>query len=197
MLTLQHPLFVRTWAFEQDSRCIYFVQDFVPGGEFNTLLRRCNRFEPATAAFYAAQLVLALEHLHEQGIVYRDIKPENVLIDERGYLKLVDMGLAKVIVERTQTVCGTPQYLAPEVLSQEGYDYSCDWWSFGVLLYEMLCGFLPINDENQMSLFTKIADPDHKIRFPSGVDRGAKSLIKHLLKRDPSERYGCMTSGIE
>jgi protein kinase X len=168
------------------------VQDFIPGGEFNTLLRRCNRFEPDTAVFYAAQIVLALEHLHSQGIVYRDIKPENILIDERGYLKLIDMGLAKVISERTATICGTPQYLAPEVFGDSGYDYSVDWWSFGVLLYEMLCGFLPINDNDQMALFGKIQSPDHKIQYPSGIDKGAKSLIKHLLVRDPRNRYGCM-----
>ena len=134
------------------------------------------------------------EYLHSKNIIYRDLKPENLLINKNGYLKLTDFGFAKIVESRIYTLCGTPQYLAPEILLNKGHGKSVDWWTFGILLYEMLIGIDPFNDEEPMGIYKKILKG--KIIFPSNINEGAKSLIKHLLKSDLSKRYGNLKRGI-
>lgn len=147
------------------------------------------------------------EYLHSKNIIYRDLKPENILIDKTGYLKLTDFGFAKVCEGRTYTLCGTPEYLAPEILLNKGkfgyflhtknlgHGKPVDWWTFGVLLYEMNAGIDPFNDEDPMLIYQKILKG--KIKFPSSFNTNAKSLVKHLLEADLSKRYGNLKGGVD
>ncbi len=122
------------------------------------------------------------------------MKPENLLIDDTGYLKLTDFGFAKICESRTYTLCGTPEYLAPEMLLNKGHGKPVDWWTFGVLLYEMLAGIDPFSDEDPMKVYQKVLKG--KVHFPKTFDKNAKSLVKHLLQADLSKRYGNLKGGI-
>lgn len=144
--------------------------------------------------FYAAQVCLMFEYLHSKNIIYRDLKPENILIDKSGYLKLTDFGFAKICEGRTYTLCGTPEYLAPEILLNKGHGKPVDWWTFGVLVYEMIAGIDPFNDEDPMLIYQKILKG--KLKFPQSFNSNAKSLVKHLLESDLSKRYGNLKGGV-
>lgn len=135
------------------------------------------------------------EYLHGKNIIYWDLKPENILIDHRGFLKLTDFGFAKIVDSRTYTLCGTPEYLAPEMLLNKGHGKPVDWWTFGILLYEMLAGIDPFSDEDPMLIYQKILKG--KVKFPRSFDKNAKSLVKHILQADLSKRYGCLKWGVK
>jgi serine/threonine protein kinase len=125
----------------------------VPGGELFTYLRNVGQLESGHARFYAAQVALMFEYLHSKNIVYRDLKPENLLIAQDGHLRLTDFGFAKVLEGRTYTLCGTPEYLAPEILLNKGHGKPVDWWTLGILIYEMLAGIDPFSDEDPMAIY--------------------------------------------
>jgi protein kinase A len=144
--------------------------------------------------FYASQIISIFEYLHSKNIIYRDLKPENVLIDRTGYLKLTDFGFAKIVDGRTYTLCGTPEYLAPEIILNKGHGKPVDWWTVGVLLYEMIAGIDPFSDDDPMMVYQKILKG--KLKFPSGYDSNAKSLVKHLLEGDLTKRYGNLKGGV-
>jgi len=133
------------------------------------------------------------EYLHSKNIVYRDLKPENLLIAEDGYLKLTDFGFAKIVENRTYTLCGTPEYLAPEILLAKGHGKAVDWWTLGILIYELITGTDPFTDDDPMVIYKNILKGT--VRFGKSFDKEAKSLVKHLLVADLSKRYGNLVDG--
>lgn len=174
----------------QNDRKFFFVLEFCPGGELFELLHKKERLCEMEAQFYAGQLVLALEALHAKNILYRDLKPENILIDKNGYFKITDFGLSRMGIQGSQatTLCGTPEYLAPEMIDRVGYGIAIDWWSLGCLLYEMLVGCPPFYDDDKTELFEQIRFS--KPRFPKRLSRDAKDLISRLLLKNPKDRMG-------
>jgi len=172
------------------------VMDFVPGGELFTLLRRSNRFPEPVAKFYAAEVALALNHLHSLDIIYRDLKPENILLNFDGHIKVADFGFAKSCASTTWTLCGTPDYLAPEIVTQHRYNKSVDWYALGVLIFEMLSGLPPYHspDTNHAILYEKITRGPRFIRWPA-FGTHAMDLILKLMEGDPSKRYGNLRHG--
>ncbi|KJE95183.1 AGC/AKT protein kinase, variant [Capsaspora owczarzaki ATCC 30864] len=176
----------------QTPEKIYMVLDYVHGGELFLHLQKVTTFSDERAKFYTAELVVALEHLHAHNIIYRDLKPENVLLDYSGHIVLTDFGLCKENMEydtQTKTFCGTAEYLAPEVLKGQGYSRSVDWWSLGVLLYEMLTGLPPFYSENTNLMYKKILYSD--INFPpNAVSEVGQDILRGFLKRNPEERLG-------
>ena len=145
--------------------------------------------------FYIGQVIIALEYFHNHNIIYRNLKPENILINKNGYIKITDFELVKKIEDRTYTLCGTPGYMAPEIILNTGYSMGVDWWAVGILLYEMICGVDPFDDDSPMKIYENILEG--KIKFSSDFDDKSKSLIKHLLERDVSKRYGNLKYGVE
>ncbi|XP_034825250.1 cAMP-dependent protein kinase catalytic subunit 1-like [Maniola hyperantus] len=178
----------------KDNLYIYLVLPFEAGGELFTLVRRMGQLSEPLAQFYMAQVVLALEYLHHCSIVHRDLKPENILLNESGYIKLGDFGFSKVIKNRTWTICGTPEYIAPEIILSKGYTCSVDWWSFGILIYEIIAGHPPFYHSETMKLYEKILVG--KFKSPDYMTPDCKSLIKHLLDVDPTKRYGSLKAGV-
>ncbi|KAF9072960.1 kinase-like domain-containing protein [Rhodocollybia butyracea] len=174
---VHHPFIVELFATFQDSLNVYMLMSYVPGGELFTHLRRAQRFTPDVTRFYLATIILALKYLHSYNIIYRDLKPENLLLDSRGYLLLTDFGFAKIVDDRTWTLCGTPEYLAPEIIQSDGHGKAADWWACGVLCYEMLVGYPPFYDES-----------------PS-MDPLSRSLVRSFLNPDRTQRLGNMIGG--
>ncbi|KAI7879840.1 kinase-like domain-containing protein [Mucor mucedo] len=191
--SVANPFLVNLWGTFQDDANLYMVMDYVPGGELFSVLRKSKRFPDHVAKFYAAEVALAIEYLHKKDVVYRDLKPENLLLDTNGHIKITDFGFAKHVPDITWTLCGTPDYLAPEVIQSKGYGKAVDWWSLGVLIFEMLAGYPPFYDDDHLKLYEKILQG--KIRWPSYFDPNAKDLLKHLLTSDLSRRYGNLKNG--
>jgi len=166
------------------------ILDYINGGELFYHLKKEGRFPENRVKFYAAEIVCAMAHLHSLQIVYRDLKPENILIDMDGHICITDFGLSKEInpEEGTHTFCGTPEYLAPEVLKGQGHGTAVDWWSLGTLVYEMLTGLPPFYSQNINIMYQKILNGE--LRFPSYVSPDAQSLLEGLLTRDVDKRLG-------
>ncbi|EEH02845.1 protein kinase [Histoplasma capsulatum G186AR] len=190
-----HPFITTLVATFTDDLSLYMLLEYCPGGEIFTFLRRARRFDVSTAQFYAAEIVLILEFLHDvHGIAYRDLKPENILLDADGHLKLVDFGFAKEIWSReTYTLCGTPEYLAPEVIHNSGHGLAVDWWALGVLIYEFIVGQPPFWDPNPMRIYKQIVDG--VLRFPANMPPAAQDIVSRLCKTNPSERLGHIKGG--
>ena len=192
--SLEHPFLVgMVFCFQTEER-IYFIMPFIRGGELFQHLRASKYFPEEKVKFYAASIGLALDYLHSKGIIYRDIKPENILIGEDGYLKLIDFGMAKFLKqdEKATSFCGTPEYLAPEVITGEGHNRAADWWSFGILIFEMLCGIPPFYCDNTEKMYDLITRAE--LRFPKKIplSENAKDLIKKLLVKKQDSRLGAV-----
>ena len=188
---LIHPFLVNlNYAFQTPDK-IYFVMDYVNGGELFYHLQKEHKFTPERVRFYCAEIVLGLEYLHNSGVIYRDLKPENILLTEDGHICMTDFGISKegLLAEdsRTETFCGTPEYLAPEVLEGKGYTKAVDWWSFGTLMFEMLNGLPPFYSQDVQQMYFKIMHA--KLEFPETLgDEKTKSILLGLLERDVSKR---------
>lgn len=156
-----HPFITNLQASFSDRERLYLVLDYVPGGEIFSYLRKYRRFDEQIARFYAAEIVLVLEYLHERqgGVAYRDLKPENLLLDKDGHIRLADFGFAKRLGYKddrpveTYTLCGTPEYLAPEVIHNKGHTTAVDWWALGILIYEFLTGYPPFWHQNPIEIY--------------------------------------------
>ncbi|XKL61565.1 hypothetical protein PGB90_008622 [Kerria lacca] len=195
LLEINHPFLVTLQWHWHDSNYLYMILDYVCGGELFSYLRNSGRFTSTAGNFYAAEIVVALDYLHSKGVVYRDLKPENLLLDREGHLKITDFGFAKKLTDRTWTLCGTPEYLAPEIIQSKGHNKAVDWWALGVLIYEMLAGYPPFFDDNPFGIYEKILAG--KIEWTRFIDPIAKDLIKKLLVQDRTKRLGNMKNGAE
>ncbi|KAI4793997.1 Pkinase-domain-containing protein, partial [Aureobasidium sp. EXF-8845] len=191
---VKHPFLITLWGTFQDSKNLYMVMDFIEGGELFSLLRKSQRFPNPVAKFYAAEVTLALDYLHSMDIIYRDLKPENLLLDRHGHLKITDFGFAKEVPDITWTLCGTPDYLAPEVVSSKGYNKSVDWWSLGILIFEMLCGFTPFWDSGSpLKIYENILRG--RVKYPPYVHPDAQDLLSKLITHDLTKRLGNLHGG--
>mmetsp|Transcript_4563 Transcript_4563/g.9063 ORF Transcript_4563/g.9063 Transcript_4563/m.9063 type:complete len:853 (+) Transcript_4563:3-2561(+) len=199
MSSIDHPFVVNLICTFQDDRHLYMLIELVQGGELFSVIHTETRdgIPNANSRFYAACILESLSHLHHRHITYRDLKPENILIDALGYCVLVDLGFAKIVMDKTYTLCGTPEYLAPEIILSKGHDKGVDYWAFGVLIYEMLVGRSPFYSygTDQVSLFKRIVQV--KYSFPPGgvVNEVAQDLIQRLIVRRQANRFGCLARG--
>jgi len=188
---LQHPfLMTLRFAFQTDSK-LYFVLDYYRGGELFFHLKKETKFKEEVSQFFVAEVALALGHLHSKDIIYRDLKPENILLDKTGHICLTDFGLSKDLEPmslESHTFCGTPEYLAPEILQKQGHGMAVDWWSLGILCYELCTGQPPFYHKNLHTMYRKIRTNDP--RFPAHIKGPCKDFISKLLIRNPKERLG-------
>ncbi|XP_021933459.1 cGMP-dependent protein kinase, isozyme 2 forms cD4/T1/T3A/T3B isoform X1 [Zootermopsis nevadensis] len=182
----------------KDRKYLYMLMEACLGGELWTILRDKGHFDDSTTRFYTACVVEAFDYLHSRNIIYRDLKPENLLLDVNGYVKLVDFGFAKKLQQgrKTWTFCGTPEYVAPEVILNRGHDISADYWSLGVLMFELLTGTPPFTGSDPMKTYNIILKGIDAIEFPRNITRNATALIKKLCRDNPTERLGYQKGGI-
>ena len=188
---IDHPFINKLqYAFQTESK-LYLVTDYCPGGELFFHIQRVERFNEGAAEFYAAQIILAVEHLHKNNIIYRDLKPENVLIDRKGFIKITDFGLSKENIidnKSAKSFCGTPEYLAPEIILNKGHGKPVDWWSLGNLIYEMLTGVPPFYCKDRNILFDYIINKEPE--YPEYLSNEVIDLIQKLLIKNPDKRLG-------
>jgi len=188
---IDFPLIVNHHASFQDDDNLHILMEFVQGCDLHAYITETNGFKEPLIKFFAAQIVVILEYLHDQHIVFRDLKPENLLVDVLGFLKLTDFSFAKKLENRhgrTETFCGTPCYVAPEVILQEGHGLCVDWWSLGVLIYEMVTGEPPFNNEGIVELYDDVLTND--VRFDQRFSLPLQSILTELLLKDPRHRLG-------
>ena len=192
-----HPFVLKLINTFQNQDQLYMMLEVVPGGELFAFLQTRGGFVPTNhARFISACVVSVFEYMHSKDICYRDLKPENLMIDAQGYIKMVDFGFAKVVTSKTFTLCGTPEYMAPEILLRRGHNKSVDYWATGILIYECETGNTPFADyENYDNAVICQKILRSTLKFPSGINKDAKSLITRLLHRDVSKRFGCMARG--
>nr|XP_030708821.1 ribosomal protein S6 kinase alpha-2 isoform X4 [Globicephala melas] len=195
---VNHPFIVKLhYAFQTEGK-LYLILDFLRGGDLFTRLSKEVMFTEEDVKFYLAELALALDHLHSLGIIYRDLKPENILLDEEGHIKITDFGLSKEAIDhdkRAYSFCGTIEYMAPEVVNRRGHTQSADWWSFGVLMFEMLTGSLPFQGKDRKETMALILKA--KLGMPQFLSVEAQSLLRALFKRNPCNRLGAGLDGVE
>ncbi|XP_015610403.1 ribosomal protein S6 kinase 2 beta [Cephus cinctus] len=195
LVDVEHPFIVRLhYAFQTEGK-LYLILDFLRGGDLFSRLSKEVMFTEDDVKFYLAELALALDHIHKLGIIYRDLKPENILLDTDGHISLTDFGLSKQPLDDTKTYsfCGTVEYMAPEVVNRKGHSFTADWWSFGVLMFEMLTGALPFQGTNRKETMTQILKA--KLGMPHNISPEAQALLRVLFKRNPANRLG--SGGVE
>jgi len=196
--SLQHPFLMHLrYAFQTEAK-LYFVLDYYRGGELFYHLKQKRRFTEYQAQIFVAEVAMALGHLHSLGVIYRDLKPENILLDHSGHICLTDFGLSKDLGpdnEDAHTFCGTPEYLAPEIVMNLGHGKAVDWWALGILLYELTVGIPPFYSQNVNEMYRKIQEAP--LLFPPNLSNPCKDLITKLLERNPKKRLGASDRDIE
>jgi tRNA A-37 threonylcarbamoyl transferase component Bud32 len=194
MKKIDHPYVAKLFAALQDDKYIYFVLELLQGGELFTHLRNRGKLTEQAARFYAATVVYAFSSIHAKRIAYRDLKPENLVMDSTGFVKLVDFGLAKQLVSgKTWTLCGTPDYLAPEIILNEGHDLAVDYWALGILIFEMIVGAPPFYAEDPMEVYEKILSGNPPL--PTFFTKNLSDLVKKLLRSQQGKRLGNTRGG--
>jgi len=188
--SMSHPFIVHLYKTYRTDEEFFIVMEFLEGGELHQHLKRVGRFTLAVAKFYSAQTILALEYLHKKSIAYRDLKPENIVIDKEGHAMLTDFGLAKHVEkgQKTYSFCGTPEYICPEIISNEGHNQLVDWWACGILIFEMLCGFPPFRAPKAEATYKLIRDA--KVEFPKHIEAASKDILGKLIVADQNARLG-------
>eukprot|EP00055_Hartaetosiga_balthica_P004806 m.13159 g.13159 ORF g.13159 m.13159 type:complete len:678 (-) comp4115_c0_seq1:177-2210(-) len=197
-LAHQHPFLTHMYASFQSVDKLFFVMEYVRGGDLMFQIQRARKFDEARSRFYAAEIVLALGFLHGIGVVYRDLKLDNVMLDHEGHVKIADFGMCKMDISDsnlTNTFCGTPDYLAPEILNEQDYGVSVDWWALGVLMFEMMAGQPPFDGEDEDELFDSILHDE--VFFPVWVTANAQNLLDSLMTRPIQKRLGCGEEGVK
>jgi len=191
------PFIIRLYATFNTPESLQLLLELAMGGDLHVAYQRKGLYGSKThAVFYTAGVACAFQHLHGLKVVYRDLKPENVLVNAAGHVKLTDLGLAKVCLGKTYTVCGTPDYFAPEMLKQTGHSFSLDWWTLGIFLFELLAGDPPFEASDPMQIYRNICQGIEIVQFPPGCMSSAQGLIRGLLVEEPLKRLPVLTGGI-
>ncbi|KAL5288302.1 hypothetical protein ACFFRR_008874 [Megaselia abdita] len=195
LVSCRFPFLLSSLFSRKDNDFLYLGLPFMNGGELFTYHRKVKKFSEEHAKFYGSQIFLGLDYLHNVDLLYRDLKPENVLMTSRGYLKIADFGFAKRVEGRTLTLCGTPEYVAPELIQTRPYATSVDWWAYGVLIYEFVAGYSPFSQyvNDPMLMYSKICDGAYKV--PMYFSQPLKHLVTNLLQVDITKRYGNLKNG--
>jgi len=182
----------------KDKKFVYLLTDAYLGGDLWRTLHARGPFNDTVARFYVACVIEAFEYLHKRHYCYRDLKPENLMVDNNGYVRLVDLGFAKLVPpgHKTWTFCGTPEYIPPEIISNTGHNIAADYWSLGILIFELLSKRTPFRAKDDMAIYEGILRGIHSVQFPYKISRKAESLIKSLCRQDPSERIGYQKAGV-
>lgn len=192
-LAARHPFLTGLYCTFQTQDRLFFVMEYVNGGDLMFQIQRARKFDEPRSRFYAAEVTLALMFLHKHGIIYRDLKLDNILLDAEGHCKLADFGMCKEGMQgecTTNTFCGTPDYIAPEILQELNYDASVDWWALGILMYEMMAGQPPFEADNEDDLFESILNDD--VLYPVWLTKDAISVLKAFMTKNPAKRLGCL-----
>ncbi|XP_067928056.1 cGMP-dependent protein kinase 1-like [Watersipora subatra] len=198
MMTCRSPYIVRVYKTFKDKKFVYMLMEVCLGGELWTILRDMSYFDDNTARFAVACVIKALQYLHSLGIIYRDLKPENLLVTRDGYVKLVDFGFAKYVPagKKTWTFCGTPEYVAPEIILNKGHDHAVDVWAIGILIFELTTGLPPFAASDPMKTYNIILKGIDALDFPKKVSKNAQNIIKRLCRTIPSDRLGYQKNGL-
>ncbi len=196
---VNHPFLVSLKYSFQTNEKLYFIMEFMKGGELFQHLTKMKKFTEGQTKFIAACLIMAIGHMHNKDYIYRDLKPENILFTEEGYIKLTDFGLAKFVTKKdiANTFCGTPEYMAPEVITDKGCNRPADWWSLGIVLYEMIFGIPPFYSSNIQKMYRKTIMKDLRFKKHTQCSEEAKDFIYHLLIKDPKRRLGSIADSLE
>jgi len=190
LLRIDHPFIVKLVKTLKDEKYIYFLMDFIRGKELFSVIRDIGMLTKSQTLFYGASIMLAVRYLHQRKFVYRDIKPENIMVLENGYIKIIDFGTAKLIEDKTKTTLGTPHYMAPEMIMGNGYSFEVDYWAIAVCMYEFICGEVPFGENSEDTMEIYLSIKNDKLVFPDFVhDYDFRNLMNHMLDKNLETRY--------